>query len=136
MISVFWNQFKNNLCISLYLNVKWTLRSPCLCWAEFCNNPLSANPTKWSNALKQFVDKSRRIVWVCLTILSGWRLKANLHHQNDCLEILSFYHRLRFFIYEITIISESYIIEYYRYMRTRKECWMFTNHNISSQRCF
>ena len=25
-------------------------------------NPLSANPTKWSNTLKQFVGKSRRIV--------------------------------------------------------------------------
>ena len=24
-------------------------------------NPLSANPTKWSNTLKQFVGKSRRI---------------------------------------------------------------------------
>ena len=26
-------------------------------------NPLSANPTKWSNTLKQFFGK--RIVWVC-----------------------------------------------------------------------
>ena len=45
-------------------------------------NPLSADPTKWSNTLKQFVDKSRLIVWVCLTILWGWRLRvktANLH---------------------------------------------------------
>ena len=25
-------------------------------------NPLSANPTKWSNTLKQFVGSSRRIV--------------------------------------------------------------------------
>ena len=25
-------------------------------------NPLSANPTKWSNTLKQFIGKSRRIV--------------------------------------------------------------------------
>ena len=32
-------------------------------------NPLSANPTKWSNTLKQFVSKSRRIIWVYLTIL-------------------------------------------------------------------
>ena len=31
-------------------------------------NPLSANPTKWSNTIKQFVSNSRRIVWVCLTI--------------------------------------------------------------------
>ena len=32
-------------------------------------NPLSANPTKWSNTLKQFVGCSQRIVWVCLIIL-------------------------------------------------------------------
>ena len=34
-------------------------------------SPLSANPTKWSNTLKQLVGKSQRIVWVCLTILWG-----------------------------------------------------------------
>ena len=33
-------------------------------------NSLSANPTKWSNTLKQFVGFCRRIVWVCLTILA------------------------------------------------------------------
>ena len=32
-------------------------------------NPLSANPTKWSNTLC-----CRRIVWVYLTILWGWHL--------------------------------------------------------------
>ena len=37
-------------------------------------NLLSANPAKWSNTLKQFVGKSRQIVWVCLTILWGWQL--------------------------------------------------------------
>ena len=36
---------------------------------------LSANPTKWSNTLKQSVGISRGIDWVCLTILWGWRLK-------------------------------------------------------------
>ena len=30
-------------------------------------DPLSANPTKWSNILKQFVGFCRRTVWVCLT---------------------------------------------------------------------
>ena len=35
-------------------------------------NPLSANPTKWPNTLKQFVGN----VWVCLTILWGWCLKG------------------------------------------------------------
>ena len=30
---------------------------------EYCPiNPLSANPTKWLNTFKQFVDNSRRIV--------------------------------------------------------------------------
>ena len=41
-------------------------------------NPLSANPTKWSNTLKEFVRKSWRIIWVCLTILWGWRLKGKV----------------------------------------------------------
>ena len=37
-------------------------------WAEM-GYPLSVNPTKWSNTLKQFVRKSQQIVSVCLTIL-------------------------------------------------------------------
>ena len=37
-------------------------------------NPLSGNPTKWSNTLKQFVGNSRRVE--CLTILLGWHLKS------------------------------------------------------------
>ena len=36
---------------------------------ETCFNPLSNNPTKWSNTLKHFVGNRRQIVWVCLTIL-------------------------------------------------------------------
>ena len=39
-------------------------------------NPLSANPSKWSNILKQFVGFYLRIVLVRLTILCGWRLKG------------------------------------------------------------
>ena len=39
-------------------------------------NPLSANLTKRSNTLKQFVSFCRRIVLGCLTILWGWRLKG------------------------------------------------------------
>ena len=38
-------------------------------------NPLSANPTKWSITLKQFVGNSQRIVWECLITLWGWCLK-------------------------------------------------------------
>ena len=39
-------------------------------------NPLRANPTKWSDTLKQFVGNSGQIVWVCLTILWKWHLKG------------------------------------------------------------
>ena len=56
------------------------------CWPPFFKqcfplvsssfDPLSANPTTWSNTLKLFVGKSRRIVRVCLTILLDWRLKS------------------------------------------------------------
>ena len=42
---------------------------------NFPINSLSVNLTKWSNTLKDFVGKSRRIAWVCLTIVWGWRLK-------------------------------------------------------------
>ena len=38
--------------------------------------PLSTNHTKWSDTLRQFLGNKRRNVWVCLTILWGWRLKA------------------------------------------------------------
>ena len=37
---------------------------------------LSANPTRLSNTLKQFVNCCWRIVWVRLTILWVWRLKG------------------------------------------------------------
>ena len=39
-------------------------------------NPLSANPIKWSNTLKQFVRNSRRIVWMCLTNFEGLAFKG------------------------------------------------------------
>ena len=39
-------------------------------------NPYSANSTKWSNTLKQFVGFCQRIVWMCLAILWGWCLKS------------------------------------------------------------
>ena len=40
-------------------------------WKLFAFNPFIANSTKWLSTLKQFVGNSRRIVWVCLTILWG-----------------------------------------------------------------
>ena len=39
------------------------------------SNLLSVNPTKWLNTLSQLIGNSQRIVWICLTILWGWRLK-------------------------------------------------------------
>ena len=50
-----------------------------------CLSSLSANPTKWSTILKQFVSSSRRIVWVCLTILWGWRVKCFKNYQRKVL---------------------------------------------------
>ena len=48
-------------------------------------NSLSANPTKWSTILKQFVSSSRQFVWVCLTILWGWRVKCFKNYQRKVL---------------------------------------------------
>ena len=56
--------------------------------------PLSANPTKWSNTLKQIVGKSRRIVCVCLTVLWGW-----------CLKVLCSVHNARFLKYVWTFFD-------------------------------
>ena len=39
-------------------------------------NPLSANPIKWSNTVKQFVDCSRLIFRVCLTFFRVWHWKG------------------------------------------------------------
>ena len=38
-------------------------------------NPLSANPTKWSNTLKQFVGFSRRIILSVFDHFVGFHLK-------------------------------------------------------------
>ena len=46
-------------------------------------NPLSDKRTKWSNILKQFVGNSRRIVWVCLTILWGWAERVNKTNSRE-----------------------------------------------------
>ena len=66
--------------------VKMLKKIGCVCWgyADFVTgfknncrtfliwfNHLSVNPTKWSNTVV-----SRRIIWVCVTILWGWRLKG------------------------------------------------------------
>ena len=40
--------------------------------------PLSGSPPKWSNTLKQLVGCCRKLAWVCLTILWGWRLNRKV----------------------------------------------------------
>ena len=42
----------------------------------YTKKDFSANPTKKSNTLKQFLGCCRRIVWMCLTIFGGWNLKG------------------------------------------------------------
>ena len=44
-------------------------------WPNYFNS-LSVNPIKWPNTLEQLVGYCRRIVWVYLTVLWGWRLKS------------------------------------------------------------
>ena len=65
-----WKVFEENcwfLIILLYLSLISEYAPP-----KFLTlNALSANPTKWPNTLK-----SQRIVWVCLTISWGCRLKG------------------------------------------------------------
>ena len=45
-------------------------------FAEQNLNPLSANPTKWSNTLKQFVGNLPTNCLSVFDILWGWRLKG------------------------------------------------------------
>ena len=50
-------------------------------------NPLSTNPTKWSSTLKLFVNKSRRIFWVCLSISCSWLFNRWLETRRISLSI-------------------------------------------------
>ena len=52
-------------------------------WTWHNLDPLSTNPTKWSNKLKQFVGCSQQIVWICLTILWGWHLRVKSYTVLD-----------------------------------------------------
>ena len=63
MMNYFYKKFSSRCLRGSYLHI----------WSEFA---LRASPTKWSDTLKQFVGCCRRIVWVCLTIFWGWRLKG------------------------------------------------------------
>ena len=46
-------------------------------------NSLSANPTKWSNTLKQFVGYCQRIVWVCFYHFMGLAFNELNANAND-----------------------------------------------------
>ena len=61
----------STLCMKELIIVWQSPRYP----SECDNNLLSANPAKWSNTLKQIIGCCQEIVWVCLIILWGWRLK-------------------------------------------------------------
>ena len=54
-------------------------------------NHLSANPTKWSNTLKQFVVCCQRIVWVWFTIL--WVGAQRINETFNVLPILKLKNR-------------------------------------------
>ena len=53
-------------------------------------NPLSANPTKWSNILQQFVSFCRRIVWVYLAILLSWHFFSFSWSLTICFIVASY----------------------------------------------
>ena len=75
--SVSYKNTETDICLplrSIYFKSAFSL---CLNLAKKCNlNSLSANPTKWSNTLKQFAGNIRRIDWVYFIILWEWCLKG------------------------------------------------------------
>ena len=68
-------------------------------------NPLNANPTKWSNALKQFVCQH---VKVSLTILWGWCLTLSrrrpISYRNQSIDLLC--KSVDWFLYNIGLRRE------------------------------
>ena len=84
-------------------------------------NPLSAKLTKWSNTLKQFVGCCWPTVWVCLTILWGWRLKGYfrriLDNKSRCTTNL-YFSNFPFFFFpssKISILELVYISQMLEY---------------------
>ena len=45
-----------------WISIKLDSSTSIIFWNNHNVNPLSANPTRWSNTLKQFVDSCRRII--------------------------------------------------------------------------
>ena len=58
----------NSICLYPKYSIGFTVTVP-MDEPKYTFSPLSANPTKWSNTLKQFVCNNRQFVWVQLTIL-------------------------------------------------------------------
>ena len=76
-ISAYW--LKMHPCVDIIRGKALMLNQGVSRWKCLIFNPLSANPTKWSNTLKQFVGKSRRIV-----------LSVSVHFVGLALKRLSF----------------------------------------------
>ena len=84
--------------------------------------PLSANPTKWSNTLKQFLGCCRRLVWARLIIFWGGASRVKVQHRiwSSEEELKS----LGFFIF-ISLIASRYYRKYEKCMcvlRWQKHC--------------
>ena len=68
---------------------KWNLGMIWLYYFLTSFNPLSTNPTKSSNTLKQFAGFCQRIVWACFTILCVWRLKGYIFIYHRTYKLIS-----------------------------------------------
>ena len=83
--NMFWAD-QNNISIFFMLNkyvasVFFDVKGPRSLFSCYLTIPkklnlLSTNLKDWSDTLKQLVRFCRRIVWVCWSILWGWRLKV------------------------------------------------------------
>ena len=83
-------------------------------------NPLNANPTKL-DTLKQFVYKSRRIVWVCLTIFGRLALKRltrfiSMLLLNDFQYFADYRKRIKSIIFIMTCLI-NYFCQHYHFLR-------------------
>ena len=69
------NVIFHNLYMSKFVQSKKDIHNAIYCQILMLFKPLSSNPTKWSNTLKQFVSYLP-MNCLCLTILWGWRLQG------------------------------------------------------------
>ena len=78
---------------------------------------LSTNPRKWSTTLKQFFGKNQRIVWQCLTILWGSRLKG----LTSCLHLPKHFVKVKkkFYFFEVKNIFQHRLYFIYNPIQRR-----------------